>query len=195
MKYKNSEKSQGAGKTDKATKTGKMRKAEKVEKIEKNEKVVKNVKVVKNENTGKFKTIIPTAYNNPDEKLYGETIIEENELERFPNRTLVRKYDIEFTCPEFTCICPRSGFPDFATILINYVPDKWCVELKSLKFYINGFRNEKVFHEDVTNQILDDLVELLDPWEMEVIGDFAVRGNIRTVIRSKHVKKTAKKRK
>lgn len=142
-----------------------------------------------------FKTITPTAYSNPEEKLYGEKIIEENELERFPNRTLVRKYTIEFTCPEFTCVCPRSGFPDFATIFISYVPDKWCVELKSLKLYINGFRNQKVFHEDVTNQILDDLVGMLDPWEMEVVGDFSVRGNIRTVIRSKHVKKTAKSKK
>jgi 7-cyano-7-deazaguanine reductase len=135
-----------------------------------------------------FKTIIPAAYKTPNEKLYGEKIIEENELERFPNRTLVRKYSIEFTCPEFTCVCPRSGFPDFATIFIRYVPDQWCIELKSLKLYINGFRNEKVFHEDVTNQILDDLVALLDPWEMEVIGEFSVRGNIKTVIRSEHIK-------
>jgi 7-cyano-7-deazaguanine reductase len=147
---------------------------------------MKNVKSIK-----KNKTIVPTAYLNPSEKLYGEKIIEENELERFPNRTLVRKYSIEFTCPEFTCVCPRSGFPDFATIVIRYVPHKWCVELKSLKLYINGFRNQKVFHEDVTNQILDDLVELLDPHEMEVIGDFSVRGNIKTVIRSNHIKKSA----
>jgi 7-cyano-7-deazaguanine reductase len=138
-----------------------------------------------------FKTITPTAYTNPEEKLYGEKIIEENQLERFPNRTLVRTYSIEFTCPEFTCVCPRSGFPDFATIYIHYIPDQWCIELKSLKLYINGFRNEKVFHEDVTNQILDDLVNLLDPWEIEVIGDFSVRGNIKTVIRSKHVKNAA----
>src|SRR3954471_23642879 len=96
-------------------------------------------------------------------KLYGEKAIEEAELERFENRTQVRKYLIEFTCPEFTCVCPRSGFPDFATIYIKYVPDQWCVELKSLKLYINSFRNEKVFHEDVTNWILDELVDLLDP--------------------------------
>jgi 7-cyano-7-deazaguanine reductase len=126
--------------------------------------------------------------NTSKGKLYGELAIENNELERFPNRTTVRKYLIEFTCPEFTCVCPRSGFPDFATIYIKYVPDKWCVELKSLKLYINSFRNEKVFHEDVTNWILDDLVGLLDPHEMEVKGDFTVRGNIHTVITSKHVK-------
>lgn len=124
----------------------------------------------------------------PSDKLYGELAIENNQLERFENRTQVRRYQIEFTCPEFTCLCPRSGFPDFATIYIRYVPDKWCVELKSLKLYINGFRNEKVFHEDVTNWILDELVKLLDPWEMDVVGDFSVRGNIKTVIRSQHKK-------
>ena len=122
-------------------------------------------------------------------ELYGETAIREAQLERFENRTLVRRYTIDFTCPEFTCLCPRSGFPDFATIKIKYVPHKFCVELKSLKLYINQFRNEKIFHEDVTNRILDDLVKLLDPWEMEVVGDFSVRGNIHTVITSKHSKK------
>ena len=122
-------------------------------------------------------------------ELYGEVAIRNNQLEKFENRTVVRRYTIEFTCPEFTCLCPRSGFPDFATIRIKYVPHKSCVELKSLKLYINGFRNEKVFHEDVTNRILDDLLKLLDPWEMEVVGDFSVRGNIRTVITSHHAKK------
>jgi len=122
-------------------------------------------------------------------ELYGEIAIRNNELERFENRTLVRRYTIQFTCPEFTCLCPRSGFPDFATIRIQYVPHKYCVELKSLKLYINQFRDKKVFHEDVTNQILDDLVKLLDPWDMEVVGDFTVRGNIHTVITSKHSKK------
>lgn len=124
-----------------------------------------------------------------DSKLYGEIAIETNQLERFENRTQVRKYTIDFICPEFTCLCPRSGFPDFATIKIRFVPHKWCVELKSLKLYINGFRNQKVFHEDVTNNILQDLVNLLDPWEMEVIGDFSVRGNIKTIVTSKHEKK------
>jgi 7-cyano-7-deazaguanine reductase len=143
------------------------------------------------------KTLIPTAYVNPEQKLYGQTVVEEAELERFPNRTLVRRYEIEFSCPEFTCLCPRSGFPDFATIYIRYVPDQWCVELKSLKLYINKFRNDKIFHEDVTNNILDDLVDLLDPWEIEVVGDFNVRGNIKTVITSRHSKeaKTNKKSK
>ncbi|MES2855686.1 MAG: preQ(1) synthase [Bdellovibrionota bacterium] len=122
------------------------------------------------------------------DKLYGEIAIEENQLERFANRTLVRRYTIEFTCPEFTCVCPRSGFPDFATVKITYVPDKWCVELKSLKLYINGFRNKKVFHEDVTNVIIQDMIDLLDPWDIQVIGDFTVRGNIHTVITAEHSK-------
>lgn len=121
-------------------------------------------------------------------ELYGEKIIRDNKLERFENRTLVRRYTVEFECPEFTCLCPRSGFPDFATIRIKYVPHKWCVELKSLKLYINQFRDQKIYHEDVTNRILQNLVDLLDPWDLEVVGDFNVRGNIKTVITSKHSK-------
>lgn len=123
------------------------------------------------------------------EELYGTIAIRENQLERFENRTRVRRYTVEFTCPEFTCLCPRSGFPDFATIRIKYVPHEYCVELKSLKLYINGFRDQKVFHEDVTNRILDDLVKLLDPWDIEVVGDFTVRGNIHTLVTSTHSKK------
>ncbi len=127
------------------------------------------------------------------ERLYGEIAVEEAELERFPNRTLVRRYTIDFTCPEFTCLCPRSGFPDFATIRIRYVPDQWCVELKSLKLYINSFRNKKVFHEDATNVIIQDMIDLLDPHEIQVVGDFTVRGNIHTVVTADHVKKAKKK--
>lgn len=125
-----------------------------------------------------------------DEKKYGERMIEENKLQAFDNRTQVRRYTVEFTCPEFTCLCPLSGFPDFATIYISYVPDKKCVELKSLKLYMNGFRNENVFHEDVTNFILQDLVDLLDPWQITVKGDFTVRGNIKTVVTSTHNKES-----
>jgi 7-cyano-7-deazaguanine reductase len=127
-----------------------------------------------------------TGENN--EKRYGTIEIENAKLERFANRTLVRRYTIDFTCPEFTCLCPRSGFPDFATIRIQVIPDKWCVELKSLKLYINGFRNKHVFHEDVTNHILQDLIDLLDPWEITVVGDFTVRGNIHTVVTATHKK-------
>lgn len=115
-------------------------------------------------------------------------MIREAELERFENRTKHRRYTVEFSCPEFTCICPRSGFPDFATLHIKYVPDQWCVELKSLKLYINKYRDMGVFHEDVVNVIMDDLVELLDPFALEITGDFNVRGNIKTIIRAEHKK-------
>jgi len=117
----------------------------------------------------------------------GSKIIAEARLQRFGNRTKHRRYSVEFNCPEFTCVCPASGFPDFATLNIRYVPKDWCVELKSLKLYINQFRDRGIFHEDVSNLILDDLVKLLDPWEMEVVGDFNVRGNIKTIVRAKHV--------
>lgn len=122
------------------------------------------------------------------DKLYGQIEIENNKLERFENRTTHRNYTVNFSCPEFTCICPRSGFPDFATIYIEYMPDQYCVELKSLKLYINGFRDEKIFHEDVTNRILDDLVELLSPKKMTVKADFNVRGNVHTVVTATHEK-------
>jgi 7-cyano-7-deazaguanine reductase len=116
----------------------------------------------------------------------GAKMIRDAKLERFGNRTKHRRYTVEFSCPEFTCVCPASGFPDFATVHITYVPRDWCVELKSLKLYINKFRDQGIFHEDVVNVILDDLVKLLDPWEIGVVGDFNVRGNIKTIIRAEH---------
>jgi len=145
---------------------------------------------MKSKKNSKKKTQKSSAHlpNQPANKLYGTKAIEQNELERFPNRTLVRKYTIEFTCPEFTCLCPRSGFPDFATIRIKYIPDQYCVELKSLKLYINSFRDKHVFHEDVTNVIIQDLIDLLDPHEITVVGDFTVRGNIHTLITAQHLK-------
>ena len=118
----------------------------------------------------------------------GTKMIKRARLARFQNRTKVRRYTVEFTCPEFTCVCPKTGFPDFATINIRYIPDQWCVELKSLKLYINKFRDRGIFHEDVVNLILDDILTLLDPWEIEVVGDFSVRGNIKTVVRASHTK-------
>jgi 7-cyano-7-deazaguanine reductase len=133
---------------------------------------------------------IALANERPD----GAKIIREAKLERFPNRTKVRRYTVEFTCPEFTCVCPASGFPDFATIFIKYVPRDFCVELKSLKLYINQFRDRGIFHEDVVNVILDDLKNLLDPWEIEVVGDFNVRGNIKTVVRANHSRQNNKKK-
>ncbi len=107
-------------------------------------------------------------------------------LEAFDNRSTQRDYTIQFTLPEFTCLCPRSGFPDFAIIHVRYVPGPRCVELKSLKMYVNAFRNVGVFHEDVVNGILSDLVGLLAPRYCEVVGDFNVRGNIKTVVRALH---------
>ncbi len=107
-------------------------------------------------------------------------------LETFPNPRPGRDYEISFECPEFTCLCPRTGQPDFATLRIRYVPDALCVELKSLKLYIGSFRDEGHFHEDVTNRILDDLVALLRPKEMTVVGDFNVRGGIHTVVTATH---------
>lgn len=108
------------------------------------------------------------------------------ELETFPNPRPGRDYGIRFECPEFTCLCPRTGQPDFATITIRYVPDALCVELKSLKLYLWSFRDEGHFHEDVTNRILDDLVALLEPKRMTVEGDFNVRGGIHTVVTASH---------
>lgn len=104
------------------------------------------------------------------------------QLEVFPNQNPERDYEISFDCPEFTCLCPRTGQPDFATIRIRYVPDRLCVELKSLKLYLWSFRDEGHFHEAVTNRILDALVKATRPRRMTVVGDFNVRGGIHTVV-------------
>jgi 7-cyano-7-deazaguanine reductase len=107
-------------------------------------------------------------------------------LETFPNPSPQRDYEIRFDCPEFTCVCPMTGQPDFATIRIVYTPDKLCVELKSLKLYLWSFRDEGAFHEAVTNRILDDLVAAVQPRKAEVTGDFFVRGGIHTVVVARH---------
>ncbi len=109
-------------------------------------------------------------------------------LEVFPNPKKERDYEIHFECPEFTCLCPKTGQPDFATIDIIYVPDKLCIELKSLKLYIWSYRNQGAFHEAVINKILDDLVKACKPRSMEIIGDFYIRGGIHTVISAEHKK-------
>jgi 7-cyano-7-deazaguanine reductase len=109
-------------------------------------------------------------------------------LETFPNPKPARDYEIAFEIPEFTCLCPMTGQPDFATIRIRYTPDEKCVELKSLKLYMWSYRNDGAFHEAVTNKILDDLVEALDPRHVEVEGDFYVRGGIKTVVKVSHRK-------
>ena len=108
-------------------------------------------------------------------------------LETFPNPAPERDYEIAFDCPEFTCLCPMTGQPDFATIRITYVPDELCVELKSLKLYLWSFRDEGAFHEAVTNRILDDLVAAIAPRKATVEGDFWVRGGIKTVVTASHV--------
>jgi 7-cyano-7-deazaguanine reductase len=109
------------------------------------------------------------------------------ELETFPNPKPERDYEVRFTCPEFTCLCPMTGQPDFATIRIRYTPNERCVELKSLKLYLWSFRNEGAFHEAVTNRILDDLVAAIGPRAMTVEGDFMVRGGIHTVVEVRYV--------
>jgi 7-cyano-7-deazaguanine reductase len=120
-----------------------------------------------------------------DEK-YGTAAIRDNQLERWPNPEPGRPYLVSMDLPEFTCICPRSGFPDFALVKIRYQPRDWIVELKSLKLYINGFRDRALSHEAVANRVLDDLVVLLRPRWMRVTADFNVRGNIKTVVRAEH---------
>ena len=122
-------------------------------------------------------------------KKYGERMIEDNRLTCFENKYQARDYTIRFTCPEFTCKCPLSGFPDFATIHIEYQPAKLCVELKSLKLYINQFRETSMYHEEVANQILSDLVDLLDPKYLRTHADFNVRGNIHTTVTASHGEK------
>ena len=104
------------------------------------------------------------------------------DLETFPNPKPERSYEVRFECPEFTCLCPMTGQPDFATIRIEYVPDATCVELKSLKLYLWSYREEGAFHEDVTNRILDDLVASISPRRMTVQTDWLVRGGIHTTV-------------
>ncbi len=110
------------------------------------------------------------------------------QLETFANPNPERDYEVSFECPEFTCLCPMTGQPDFATLRIQYVPDRLCVELKSLKLYLWSFRNEGHFHEAVTNRILNDLIRAIKSRTMSVVGDFYVRGGIHTVVTARHEK-------
>jgi 7-cyano-7-deazaguanine reductase len=114
---------------------------------------------------------------------YGTKAIKQASLELWPNPNPDRDYVIDISYPEFTCLCPRSGYPDFATIRITYTPDKKVVELKSLKLYLNSFRDQSVSHESVANLIFDMLKKNLKPRTLEIVGDFNVRGNVKTVIR------------
>ncbi len=125
---------------------------------------------------------------------YGEKAIKKAVLETWDNPCSERNYEINIEFPEFTCLCPRSGYPDFATIKIQYVPDKKIVELKSLKLYLNSFRSLYVSHEEATNKIYSELEKRLNPRFIEVIGDFNPRGNVKTVIRvCSNAKNTSKK--
>lgn len=112
------------------------------------------------------------------------------ELDTFPYEFPGKEIKIKFEIPEFTCVCPFSDFPDFATIRIEYVPNQRCIELKSLKLYINSFRDVKVFHEHVINMILEDFVNACDPLSVEIEGDFNVRGNIKTTVKAKYKKES-----
>lgn len=109
-------------------------------------------------------------------------------LDTFKYEFVGREIWIDFEIPEFTAICPFSDFPDFATIKLKYVPNERCIELKSLKLYINAFREIKIFHEHVINVILEDFVKACDPLKVEIEGDFNVRGNIKTVVRASYAK-------
>jgi 7-cyano-7-deazaguanine reductase len=107
-------------------------------------------------------------------------------LETFPNPRPEREFEIAIDCPEFTSMCPKTGLPDFGTIRIRYVPDRLCLELKALKYYLLTFRNQGIFYEAATNQILDDLVAACQPRRMTVVGDFTARGGITTRVTATH---------
>jgi 7-cyano-7-deazaguanine reductase len=107
-------------------------------------------------------------------------------LETFPNPRPGREYTIDIDCPEFTSVCPKTGQPDFGAIRVSYVPDKACIELKSLKLYLGSYRQMGIFYEAVTNRILDDLVAACAPKSMTVVGDFNVRGGIGTAVTVQH---------
>ena len=115
-----------------------------------------------------------------------------NILETFPNPAPQRDFHVHMEIPEFTCLCPKTGQPDFATLLLDYIPDETCVELKSLKLYIWSFRDTGCFHEDVTNRILDDLVRAVKPRFMRLTARFYVRGGIFTNVVAEHRKKSWK---
>ena len=116
-------------------------------------------------------------------KRYGEMAIGAAALEFWDNPAPERDYQIDIEFPEFTCLCPRSGYPDFATVRVNYIPDKKIVELKSLKLYLNSFRGEYISHEAAVNRIFDRLEKGLAPRYLEVTGDFNPRGNVKTIIK------------
>jgi len=120
---------------------------------------------------------------------YGEKSITKARLEIWDNPSPERDYEIHISFSEFTCLCPRSGYPDFATIAVRYVPDEKIVELKSFKLYLNSFRNIHISHEEITNKVFGELDRKLKPRFIEVVGDFNPRGNVKTVITVRSEKK------
>jgi 7-cyano-7-deazaguanine reductase len=144
------------------------------------------------------KSLSPLSEISPEQHLEIRST-PEAEMNLVPLDTFAYEYpgkriEIEFTMPEFTAVCPFSDFPDFATIQLTYVPNLRCIELKSLKLYINSFREVKIFHEHVINKILADFVAACDPLECHIEGDFHVRGNIKTIVRAAYEKLSGTKR-
>ncbi|MEI6428082.1 MAG: preQ(1) synthase [Pseudanabaena sp. ELA607] len=129
----------------------------------------------------------PIGYPTADPR-YGEREIELGLLTTFPNPRIGREYKINITLPEFTCKCPFSGYPDFATIYISYVPNQKVVELKAIKLYINKYRDTHISHEESINQIMDDFIAACDPLKVEIKGDFNPRGNVHTTIEVNYAK-------
>jgi len=118
----------------------------------------------------------------------GQKEIQNAKLMAVPNRYPDRDYLVKISLPEFTCLCPMYGYPDFATINVTYIPDQSVVELKSIKLYINKFRDQGIYHEEVANLILDDLVKTIQPRWMQVEGDFNRRGNVKTIVTTEYTK-------
>jgi 7-cyano-7-deazaguanine reductase len=127
-----------------------------------------------------------SAKTESDQRMLEFLGVSSSTIETFPNPRPGRDYEIAISCPEFTSVCPKTGLPDFGEIRITYVPDAQCIELKALKYYLIGFRDRGIFYEHATNQILDDLVAALRPRRMRVVGDFSVRGGIKTVVTAEY---------
>lgn len=138
------------------------------------------------------RNLLPTNRQNLDIRSTAREKMNLFPLDAFEYEYVGREIWIEFEIPEFTAICPFSDFPDFAVIRLKYVPNARCIELKSLKLYINSFREVKIFHEHVINLILEDFVKACDPLKVEIEGDFHVRGNIKTVVRASYLRDEGK---
>lgn len=119
----------------------------------------------------------------------GIKAIENAKLDPIPNKYPDRDYEVFISLPEFTAMCPVYGYPDFATINVTYIPDEYIVELKSIKLYINSFRDKGIYHEEAVNKIMDDLVQTINPRWIKVEGDFNRRGNVKTIVTAEHTKK------